>query len=170
MLNPKAEEHRSRDKLNKKDATGVRVKGIDGLMIKFARCCTPVPGDDIVGYITKGRGISVHRKDCANIRSLPKEEQERFIDVEWEDDAMEGHSFEAEIYILAEDRRKLLMDVSIALQECDVNVKNLSIKTTKEGKAVFNTTVEIFEKGQMSKVLTKLKSVPGVMDAYRATT
>ena len=169
LLNPREEEHKPRQKLVKKDATGVRVKGIDGLMIKFARCCTPVPGDDIVGYITKGRGISVHRRDCANIKSLPKEEQERFIDVEWEDDAMDGNAYEAEIYILADDRRKLLMDVSIALQECDVDVKNLNIKTTKDNKAVFNTTVAITEKGQMSKILTKLKSVPGVIEAYRAT-
>ena len=74
------------------------------------------------------------------------------------------------IYILADDRRKLLMDVSIALQECDVNVKNLSIKTTKDNKAVFNTTVCITEKGQMNRILTKLKNVPGVLEAYRATT
>ena len=96
-------------------------------------------------------------------------ELERFIDVEWEDDAMDGNAYEAEIYILADDRRKLLMDVSIALQECDVDVKNLNIKTTKDNKAVFNTTVAITEKGQMSKILTKLKSVPGVIEAYRAT-
>lgn len=159
-----------KDRLNKKDATGVRVKGVEGLMIKFAKCCTPVPGDDIVGYITKGRGISVHRKDCANMLSVPESEKGRLIDVEWDEDALEKHSFEADIFVLAEDRKGLLMDISIAMQEIDVDVRSMNVKTTKDKKAMFNMTLGISESGQIRKVLTRIKTIGGVVDAYRATT
>ncbi|MBQ2845542.1 MAG: bifunctional (p)ppGpp synthetase/guanosine-3',5'-bis(diphosphate) 3'-pyrophosphohydrolase, partial [Firmicutes bacterium] len=155
---------------NKKDATGVNVKGVDGLMIKFAKCCTPVPGDEIVGYITKGRGISVHRKDCANMMSLPEDEKGRFIDVEWDADALNKHSFEADIFVLAEDRKRLIMDISIAVQEMDVNVRSMNVKTTKDKKAMFNMTLDITEPDQIRKVLLKIKNVDGIIDAYRATT
>jgi len=154
----------------KKDATGVNVKGVDGLMIKFAKCCTPVPGDEIVGYITKGRGISVHRKDCANMMSLPEDEKGRFIDVEWDADALNKHSFEADIFVLAEDRKRLIMDISIAVQEMDVNVRSMNVKTTKDKKAMFNMTLDITEPDQIRKVLLKIKNVDGIIDAYRATT
>ena len=164
---PEEEEKRRH---TKKDATGVNVKGVDGLMIKFAKCCTPVPGDEIVGYITKGRGISVHRKDCANMMSLPEDEKGRFIDVEWDADALNKHSFEADIFVLAEDRKRLIMDISIAVQEMDVNVRSMNVKTTKDKKAMFNMTLDITEPDQIRKVLLKIKNVDGIIDAYRATT
>ena len=166
--NQPEEEEKSRH--TKKDATGVNVKGVDGLMIKFAKCCTPVPGDEIVGYITKGRGISVHRKDCANMMSLPEDEKGRLIEVEWDEDALNKHSFEADIFVLAEDRKRLIMDISIAVQEMDVNVRSMNVKTTKDKKAMFNMTLDITEPDQIRKVLLKIKNVDGIIDAYRATT
>ncbi len=168
--NKSAEEDKdSRQKYYKKDALGVKVKGVDGLMIKLAKCCTPVPGDEIVGFITKGRGISVHRKDCANMISVPEEEKGRLIEVEWDESDSTEHSFEAEIYVLAEDRKCLLLDLSVAMQSEDVDIRSLQVKTTKDKKAMFNVTLAITRSDQIRKILTKIKSVEGVIDAYRAT-
>lgn len=158
-----------KEKLTKKDASGVRVKGVDNLMIRFAKCCTPVPGDEIIGFITKGRGISVHRKDCANMLSVPEEEKGRFIQVEWDEEDQAAHSYEAEISILAEDRKGLLLDISIVMQEMDVNVRSLNVKTTKDKIATFSMIVNITAKDQLSKILTRLRSIPSIVDAYRAT-
>lgn len=158
-----------KEKLTKKDASGVRVKGVDNLMIRFAKCCTPVPGDEIIGFITKGRGISVHRKDCANMLSVPEEEKGRFIQVEWDEEDQSAHSYEAEISILAEDRKGLLLDISIVMQEMDVNVRSLNVKTTKDKIATFSMIVNITAKDQLSKILTRLRSIPSIVDAYRAT-
>ena len=91
--------------------TGVVVEGLDNLMIRIARCCTPVPGDEIVGYITKGRGITVHRKDCDNLKALPPEELERFIEVQWDPELLD-RSFEGQISIIADDHRGILSSIS----------------------------------------------------------
>ncbi len=167
--NKHEEEKTPQSRHNKKDATGVHVKGIDGLMIKFAKCCTPVPGDDIIGYITKGRGISVHRKDCANMLAVPEEEKGRLIEVEWDEGAMTAHSFEADIFVIASDRKGLLLDISKAMQEIDVDVRGMQVKTTKDKKAMFNITMNITEVEQIKKILTRIKGIDGIIDAYRST-
>lgn len=100
---------------------GIIVKGADNLMIRVARCCNPVPGDEIVGFITKGRGISVHRKDCSNITSLPDSEKARFIEVEWEDLKI-GKSYNADICIVSEDRKGIFSDISRTCEDMDVHI------------------------------------------------
>lgn len=160
-------EHGKAVRKYKKDAMGVHVKGIDGLMIQFAKCCTPVPGDDIIGFITKGRGISVHRCDCSNMVSLTEEERERLIEVEWEDDALDNHSYEAEIYIMADDRKGLIADVSAAVSALDMDFTNMNINVTNEGKAVFNCTLSITKMDQLKTVIQRLKQVNAVKEVYR---
>ena len=158
-----------KERHSKKDASGVKVKGVDNLMIRFSKCCTPVPGDDIIGFITKGRGISVHRRDCANMLAVPAEEQGRFIEVEWDEEVINKQSYEAEINILAEDRKGLLLDISIIMQEMDINVRSLHVKTTKDKIATFSMTVNITAGDQLSRILTRLKGIPNIVDAYRTT-
>ena len=118
---------------------GIIVKGADNLMIRVSRCCNPVPGDDIVGFITKGRGISVHRKDCTNVVNLPEDEQSRFIEVEWEDMKV-GKSYNADVCVIAYDRKGLLSDISKVLEDMDVHLSGVNAKSGKDGLANITLT------------------------------
>lgn len=159
----------TKKKVKKMDATGVKVDGVDNLLIRFSKCCNPVPGDDIVGFITKGRGISVHRKDCTNMISLPEEEKQRFISVEW-DKQKENRSYDTEINILAEDRKGLFSDISKACDDMDVSITGVQAKSAKDKIVTITLTVSISNTGQIEKVLRQLKSIHGIADVYRAIT
>jgi len=116
---------------NNKNQTGVSVKGVDNLLIRFSKCCNPVPGDEIVGFITKGRGISVHRKDCVNILTMPEIERNRFIEVEW-DANEDSKSYNADICILSEDRKGLFSDLSRVCEDMDVHITGVNAKSAKD--------------------------------------
>jgi GTP pyrophosphokinase len=136
-------------------------------MIKLAKCCNPVPGDEIIGFITKGRGISVHRCDCSNIVSLPEEEKARFIDVEWE--VLEaGKSYEATITIIGTDRRGMLSDISKACDNLDVNLSGVNARTGKDGSLNMTIQLEISSTQEMDRILRALKSIEGISNVYRA--
>lgn len=156
-------------KVKKMDATGVKVAGVDNLLIRFSKCCNPVPGDDIVGFITKGRGISVHRKDCTNMISLPEDEKQRFISVEW-DKQKENMSYDTEINILAEDRKGLFSDISRTCDDMNVSITGVQAKSAKDKIVTITLTVSISNTSQIEKVLRQLKSIPGIADVYRAIT
>ncbi|MDD2483581.1 MAG: bifunctional (p)ppGpp synthetase/guanosine-3',5'-bis(diphosphate) 3'-pyrophosphohydrolase [Eubacteriales bacterium] len=147
--------------------TGITVEGMGDLLIRFAKCCNPVPGDEIVGFITKGRGISVHRKDCINMISLPEEERQRFIDVEW-NSQKPNMSYNADIHILAEDRKGLFSDISRICEEMDVHIAGVNAKSGKENIANITMTLSLSNTGELAKVLRQLRNVPGVADVYRA--
>lgn len=150
-------------------ASGVTVKGVDNLMIRFSKCCNPVPGDEIVGFITKGRGISVHRKDCTNVVNLPEQERVRFIDVEW-DEVKRGLSYDADIQILSEDRKGLFSDLSKACEDMNVHITGVNAKSDKDKLAHITLTLSISNTNQMEKVLARLRMVGGVQDVYRSIT
>ena len=157
----KAAEHK------KKDSPGVIVKGTDNLMIKLARCCNPVPGDDIVGFITKGRGISVHRRDCSNVVNLPDHEKARFIEVEWVD-LKAGKSYDAEICIVGSDRKGILSDISRACEDMDIHLSGVNAKTGRDGSLTMTITLSISSTQEMQKVLRNLRNIEGVTQVYRA--
>ena len=136
-------------------------------MIRVSRCCNPVPGDDIVGFITKGRGISVHRKDCSNITSLPEGEKARFIEVEWEDLKV-GKSYNADICIAAGERKGIFSDISRACEDMDVNISGVNAKSGKDGVVNITLTLSIASTQQMQKVLRTLRNVQSVTNVYRA--
>ena len=146
---------------------GIIVKGADNLMIRVARCCNPVPGDEIVGFITKGRGISVHRKDCSNITSLPDSEKARFIEVEWEDLKI-GKSYKADICIVSEDRKGIFSDISRTCEDMDVHISGVNAKSGRDETINITLTLSISSTQQMQKVLRTLRNVPGVSNVYRA--
>ncbi|MDF3002689.1 MAG: bifunctional (p)ppGpp synthetase/guanosine-3,5-bis(diphosphate) 3-pyrophosphohydrolase [Bacillota bacterium] len=162
-----AEENKKKQK--KKDQTGVTVKGVDNLLIRFSKCCNPVPGDEIIGFITKGRGISVHRKDCINVLTLPEEELQRTIEVEW-DKQKDNMSYDTDINILAEDRKGLFSDLSRVCEDMDVHIAGVNAKSAKDGIINITMTLSITNTGQIEKVLRSLRSVQGVADVYRAIT
>ena len=163
----KAEETRkAKAEKRKKDNPGVIVKGFDNLMIKLARCCSPVPGDDIVGFITKGRGISVHRCDCSNIKSLSDTESSRLIEVEWED-LKAGKSYVADVEIHALDRRGLLSDISKVCDDLDIDLTGVKARSLPDGASQINIQLSISSTQEMERVLRHFRNIPGVEKVYR---
>lgn len=148
---------------NKKLEEGVVVKGIDNIKAKFCRCCSPVPGDDIVGYITKGRGVSVHRKDCYNIKDL--QNKERFIEVDWVEN--KKNEYKAEIEIKAIDRPGVLSEITLILAEANLLVNSLNAKTDKNSGVKINVILEIKDVQQLKKIMKRMKSLEGVQEVYR---
>ena len=149
------------------DSPGIIVKGADNLMIKLAKCCNPVPGDQIVGFITKGRGISVHRCDCSNITSLPENEKARFIEVEWEDLKV-GKSYNTDICIIGTDRKGILSDISRVCEDMDIHLSGVNAKSGKDGSLTMTITLSISSTQEMQKVLRNLRNIEGVTHVYRA--
>jgi GTP pyrophosphokinase len=147
----------------KTPTSGVIIKGLDNIKVRFSRCCSPVPGDDIVGYITRGRGVSVHRSDCTNIASTDKDA--RFIEVEW--DNSKTISFTAELQIEAVDRPGLLQDITGTYTEFKVNATHLNLRINKDKIAVMNITFEIKESKELNDLIKKFKRIDGVIDVYR---
>lgn len=144
---------------------GVVVEGMDDLMLRLARCCNPVPGDQIIGYITKGRGISVHRVDCVNILSLAPDERDRLINVEWDEN--KETSYEADITVIADDRKGLFSDLSKVCESRDVHISGVNTKNTGDHELTIILTLSIEDIDQMQKLLRALKSTKGVINVYR---
>ncbi len=161
------EAKKTRAQKKSKDNPGIVVEGADNLMIKLAKCCNPVPGDEIIGFITKGRGISVHRCDCTNIVSLPEEEKARFIEVEWED-LKAGKSYEATINIIGSDRRGLLSDISKVCDNMDVNLSGVNARTGKDGAMNMTIQLDISSIQEMDRILRALRNIEGITNVYRA--
>jgi GTP pyrophosphokinase len=149
------------------DNSGVVVEGVDNLMIRIAKCCSPVPGDEIVGFITKGRGITVHRKDCDNLKSLPDDEKARCIDVRWEADKFD-RAFNADITLVANDQKGLLSNISKVCDDMGVNIQGINARAEKDESFKINITLAIQDKSQVEKICRSLKSIPGIMEAYRS--
>lgn len=168
-ISEKSQKRAQHNKHKNEDNSGVIVEGVDNLMIRIARCCSPVPGDDIVGFITKGRGISVHRRDCDNLKSLSPEEKARFIDVRW-DSEIPDKSFDSEISIIAKDQKSMLSSISKICEDMDVHISGLNAKADKDETVKINLTLSIRDKEQMEKICRSLKGIPGILEAYRTTT
>ena len=149
-----------------KNGTGVLVKGEAGVMVRMAKCCNPVPGDDIIGYITRGRGVSVHRSDCCSLGHTP-EDLERMIEVSW--DGASSESFHVGIDIQAYDRNGLLMEVMAVLSELKITITNINAKVQEDTKNVsINVTVDIRDISQLDFVMTKLRRIREVYTVQRS--
>ena len=146
----------------KKQSYGVTVKGLNNIMVRFARCCNPVPGDDIAGYITKGRGVSVHRKDCSNFKAIVEKQREKVVDVSWGTE--KGTAYVAELEVKAEDRMCLLSDVMLVITDSNLSLLSLNAKSGKNGVANINIQVKIDNIEQLKK---KIRRIQGILDVYR---
>ncbi len=151
----------------RRENSGVIVKGVDNLMIRISRCCNPVPGDNIIGFITKGRGVTVHRVDCSNIVCLTEEDKNRLIEVEWEDLKVDK-VYNADICIIASDRKGLFADVSRTCEDLDINISGVNAKSLKDGSINMTLTISLTSTHQMQKVLRVLRNIPSVDSVYRA--
>lgn len=154
-----------------KSKSGIVVKGIDDMAVRFSRCCNPVPGDEIVGFVTRGRGLSIHRTDCVNMIHLTESERARLIDAEWESDVAEkaGGQYLAEIKMYAHDRQGLLMEMSKIFTEGDVDVKSMNVRTNKQGTATIETGFIVHGREELTRIVKKLRQVEGVIDIERTT-
>lgn len=168
--------NKSEELLNKKKNTkientpsdsGIIVKGADNLMIKVSHCCSPVPGDSIIGYITKGNGIAVHRADCPNIIHLTDEEKERLIEVEW-DKPKPGQEFFADIILEGHDRKGLFSDISKTCEDKDIRLAGVIMRPVDGGSVSMEITIGITETHQIDRLLIALRNIDGIDQAYRA--
>lgn len=148
-------------------SSGVIVMGVDNCLIRYSGCCNPVPGDKIVGYITRGRGVSIHRQDCVNISALytDDEEKKRLIDVFWED--CKEDFYLAHLKIVGSDRSGLLIDVANAISDSKVNLKTLNARTTKDAMAIIEASIEIRNTTQLDNLITKLNNIKDVVEVTR---
>ena len=157
---------RGRGKTTAAGDSGVLVKGAADVWVKLAKCCTPVPGDPILGFVTKGGGVSVHRKDCTNADELERQ-PERLLEVEWAPNSQT--SFLVNIQVEALDRARLLSDITMALSDTHVNILSANLTTTRDRVAKSRFTFEMADAKHLDNVLRAVRAVPGVFDAYRVT-
>ena len=155
---------KQKENKRKPSSSGVVVEGIDNCLVKLSKCCNPLPGDEIIGYITKGRGVSVHRKDCVNVKDLLTEEN-RIIDVKWYEEAKENYNVTLEV--LANDRKGLLVDILNTVKETKANLMGVSTKTTKERIAIMDIDLEVENIEELNKVIRNIKKVDSVYEVRR---
>ena len=152
-----------------KSKSGIVVKGIDDMAVRFSKCCNPVPGDEIVGFVTRGRGMTIHRTDCVNMLHLSAVERERLIDAEWENNAETegGGQYLAELKMYANDRQGLLLDVTKVFTEEKIDVRSMNTRTSKKGTATLEMGFIVKGREQLNLIIKKLRNVEGVLDIER---
>lgn len=153
----------------KKTGKGIVVEGLDDLAVHFSRCCNPIPGDEIVGFVTRGRGISIHRTDCINVLNLPEVERHRLIEAEWNEDIQKTEKYKTEITLFTHNRIGLLADLSRVLAEGEVDIQSMNTRTSKQGIATVTLDFQTSGVEEINRITTKLRQIEGVMDIQRTT-
>ncbi len=163
------QENSANKQMKPKSKTGITVKGIHDVVVRFSRCCAPVPGDEIVGFVTRGRGVSIHRTDCINIMSLSDLDRSRLIDAEWEPEAaaQANEKYLTEIVIYAQNRHGLLADITKALSEKNIDIRSVNTRTNKQDIATIGMTFEIGSREELQMIVDKLKMIKNVIDIER---
>lgn len=146
---------------------GVQVKGHSSILVRFAKCCNPLPGDDIVGYVTKGRGVSIHRIDCDNIDLTDEEANQKLVEVEWDQSTSIIKEFDVEIIMQADDRRGLFVDVSKVFSDEKITVNSINARKNKDSIAIMNAGITVSSKEQLKGIINKLKRLDGMHSVSR---
>lgn len=155
-----------------KSKSGIVVEGITDIAVRFSKCCSPVPGDEIVGFVTRGRGVSIHRTDCINVIHLPEEDRARLIDAEWSsplDDTKSNELYEAEIKLYGINRMEMLADLSKVFTENKINVTSMNVRTNKHDKATISVGFAIHGVEQLHILVKKLRNIEGILDIERTS-
>ena len=154
-----------------KSQGGIVVKGIHDVAVRFSKCCSPVPGDEIIGFVTRGRGVSIHRTDCVNVIHMPTMERVRFIDAEWQQSPEEvtGEKYVVEIKIFANNRSGLLADISRTLTEKNIDILSMNTRTNKQGLATMSTSFEVRSREELNRIIDKIGAIESVVDIERTT-
>ena len=153
-----------------KSKSGIVVKGIHDVAVRFSKCCNPIPGDDIVGFVTRGRGITIHRTDCVNVLNMSETDRTRLIEAEWQQpDTKEKEKYMAEIQVYANNRTGLLVDLSKIFTERKIDLRSINSRTSKQEKATISMSFEIGSKEELRSLLEKIRQVESVIDVERTT-
>ena len=162
---------RSGEATVRKNKSGIVVKGLHDLAVRFSRCCNPVPGDEIVGFVTRGRGVSIHRTDCINVINLPEDERGRLIDAEWqvEENPSSTEQYSTEIQIFANNRIGLFADISKVFTEKQIDITSMNVRTSKQGRATIIMTFDIHGTEELNRITDKIRQIDGVLDIQRTT-
>jgi len=153
----------------KKSGNGIVVKGIHDLAVRFSKCCAPVPGDEIIGFVTRGRGISIHRTDCINILSLPEEERARLIPAEWQAPEGESAKYRTEIKIFSNNRVGLFVDISKVFTERGIDITAINVRTNKQGMATIMMSFDTAGVEELKQLTESLKKIDGVIEIERTS-
>jgi len=148
----------------KKADRGIKIEGVDNILIRYAKCCYPVPGDDIIGYITRGRGVTIHRAECPNLKNFSQEEG-RFIKVDWHD--TEDNSFPVNIKIISSDRKSLISDISMVLSNYKAGIKYIKGVANKNNVAIINLTIAVNTLDHLKEIMARLRSLKAVKEVIR---
>ena len=151
----------------RKSKSGIVVKGIHDLAVRYAKCCSAVPGDEIVGFVTRGRGITIHRTDCINMMNLPEDEKARLIEAEWQTDNV-GETYSTELEIFTNNRVGLLVDISKMFTDSNIDIKALTSRVGKNDKATITVSFDIHNKTELQTLVSKIYKIAGVIDIVRA--
>lgn len=155
----------------KKSKSGIIVKGLYDVSVRFSKCCNPVPGDEIVGFVTRGRGVSIHRTDCINIVNMPESDKDRLIEAEWQPEVLEDkekENFLAEIHIYGHNRTGLLVDISKVFTESEIDIRSMHSKTSKQGMATIDVSFLVKNRDELADISTKIRQIDSVVDIERA--
>lgn len=162
------------DKVSKNSAvikskSGIVVKGLNDVAVRFSKCCSPVPGDEIIGFVTRGRGVSIHRTDCVNVMNLPEEDRVRMIEAEWSSMPKQDELYSAEIVVYANNRTGVLVDITKIFTENKIDVKSMNVRTSKKGTATITVGFEIRGVEQLRSIVKKIREVESVLDIERTS-
>ena len=159
----------NKEKPRMKSHSGIIVKGLDDVAVRFAKCCSPVPGDEVIGFVTRGRGVTLHRTDCVNILNLPENERERLIEADWQTGDDLSNKYLADIKIFASNRTGLLVDITKIFTERKIDVMMANSRTNRQGLATIEYEFEIGSKEELQGLIEKIRQVESVIDIERST-
>ena len=163
-----ASEHVRERRPEEKQKGGIVVKGVDDVAVRFSKCCNPVPGDEIVGFVTRGRGVSIHRTDCVNLLSMSETDRSRLIEAEWQEGSEgSGQTYTTEISIYANNRKGMLADVSKVFLELDIDILTMNVSNSKKGRATLSMSFDINGVAQLNQVIARIRNIEGVVDIER---
>ncbi len=151
--------------------SGITVKGSDDVSVRFSKCCSPVPGDEIIGFVTRGRGISIHRTDCSNVLSMPEEDRSRLIEAEWSPEAIKknGERYLTELCLYVQNRRGILLDITKVFMEMKMDIISLGTRVSKQGTATVYLSFETSGREELDKIMNKLHNIESIIDIERAS-
>ena len=163
-----AAEHVRERRPEEKQKGGIVVKGVDDVAVRFSKCCNPVPGEEIVGFVTRGRGVSIHRTDCVNLLSMSETDRSRLIEAEWQEGSEgSGQTYTTEISIYANNRKGMLADVSKVFLELDIDILTMNVSNSKKGRATLSMSFDINGVAQLNQVIARIRNIEGVVDIER---
>ena len=153
-----------------KSGNGIVVKGIHDVAVRFSKCCNPIPGDEIVGFVTRGRGITIHRTDCVNVLNMSETDRTRLIEAEWQQpDTKEKEKYTAEIQVYANNRTGLLVDLSKIFTERKIDMRSINSRTNKQERATISMSFNVCSKQELNSLIEKIRQVESVLDVERTT-